>query len=44
MAEYKHGSMDVESHEGTFNGFIKAVIWVSGISIGTLIFLAVFNS
>ncbi|NOX40386.1 MAG: aa3-type cytochrome c oxidase subunit IV [Alphaproteobacteria bacterium] len=44
MAEYKHGSMDVQSHERAFQGFIKTTIWVAGISIGALIFLAVFNS
>ena len=42
--EYKHGSMDIEDHEKTFQGFIKGVIWVAGISIGVLIFLAIFNS
>lgn len=44
MAEHKHGSMDIEDHEKTFEGFIKATTWVTGISIGVLIFLAIFNS
>ncbi|WP_375689149.1 aa3-type cytochrome c oxidase subunit IV [Pseudooceanicola sp. LIPI14-2-Ac024] len=44
MAEYKHGEMDITEHEKTFEGFIKAAIWVAGISIFTLIFLAIFNS
>lgn len=42
--EYEHGSMDIEDHKKTFAGFIRAVIWVAGISIGVLIFLAIFNS
>lgn len=44
MAEHKHGEMDTETQEKTFEGFIKASAWVSGISIGVLIFLALFNS
>ncbi len=44
MAEHKHGSMDTSTQEKTFAGFIKVSIWVGGISIGTLIFLAIFNS
>lgn len=44
MAEHKHGEMDIEAHEKTFEGFIKGTIWVSGITIGVLVFLALFNS
>lgn len=44
MAEHEHGSMDVTEQEKTFEGFIKVSIWVAGISIGALIFLALFNS
>ncbi|HIP22358.1 MAG TPA: aa3-type cytochrome c oxidase subunit IV [Rhodobacteraceae bacterium] len=44
MSEYKHGTMDVNNQEKTFAGFIKGCIWISGISIGILVFLAVFNS
>lgn len=44
MAEHEHGSMDITEHEKTFHGFIKASTWVAGISIGVLIFLAIFNS
>lgn len=43
MAEHKHGSMDITTQEKTFAGFIKMVIWGAGISIGTLIFLALVN-
>lgn len=42
--EHKHGEMDIEVHEKTFNGFIRMSTWVAGISIGILIFLAIFNS
>lgn len=44
MAEHKHGEMDIEPQEKTFEGFIKAAIWVCGISIGVLVILALFNS
>ncbi|WP_371039083.1 MULTISPECIES: aa3-type cytochrome c oxidase subunit IV [unclassified Rhodosalinus] len=43
MAEqHKHGDMDVSDHEKTFAGFIRAAVWVGGVSIGILIFLAIF--
>ena len=44
MADYKHGSMDIEAQEKTFAGFVKGVIWVGGLSIAAVIFMAVFNS
>lgn len=44
MAEYKHGEMKTEVQENTFNGFIKLTTWGAGISIGILIFLAIFNT
>ena len=44
MAEHEHGSMDTSAQEKTFAGFIRASIWVAGVSIGILIFLALVNS
>lgn len=44
MSDHKHGEMDVTEQEKTFEGFVKVSIWVAGISIGVLLFLAVFNS
>lgn len=44
MAEYKHGSMDISVQEKTFAGFMRFATWGAGISIGILIFLAIFNS
>ncbi len=44
MSDYKHGTMDVSNQEKTFAGFVKGGIWLGGISIGILVFLAVFNS
>ncbi len=44
MSEYKHGSMDITEQKKTFALFIKGCIWLSGISAGVLIFLAIFNS
>jgi hypothetical protein len=44
MAKHEHGSMDTTAQEKTFAGFMKASIWVAGVSIGILIFLALVNS
>ncbi|GAB1379501.1 MULTISPECIES: aa3-type cytochrome c oxidase subunit IV [Pararhodobacter] len=44
MAEYKHGSMDTTEQEKTFNGFIKASIYVAAFSIACLIFMGLVNS
>ena len=44
MAEQKHGTMDVRAQEKTFEGFVKFSIWIAGISIAAVIFMAVFNS
>ncbi|MCV2863905.1 aa3-type cytochrome c oxidase subunit IV [Defluviimonas sp. WL0075] len=44
MAEHKHGSMDIKSHEKTFAGFIQFSTWVAGIAIGILIFMALANA
>ena len=44
MSEHKHGSMDIQSQEAAFKGFIKGGIWLCGVSIGILVFLAIFNS
>ncbi|WP_371228398.1 aa3-type cytochrome c oxidase subunit IV [Roseovarius sp. 2305UL8-3] len=44
MAEHKHGEMNTDVQEKTFAGFVKASMWVAGVSIGILIFLALFNS
>jgi len=44
MADYKHGTMDIERQQKTFQGFVKGGIWLGLVSIGILVFLAVFNS
>ena len=44
MAEHKHGSMNIEEQENTFNGFIKFVMYGAILSIGVLLFMAIFNS
>jgi hypothetical protein len=44
MAEHKHGSMDITEHEKTFDGFIRWSVRVAAVSIGILVFLAIFNS
>jgi len=42
--KHKHGSMDVSEQEKTFQGFVNWSIWISGISIATLVFLAITSS
>ena len=44
MADHKHGEMDVTEQEKTFVGFVRASSYVAAVSIGVLIFLAIFNS
>jgi Ni,Fe-hydrogenase I cytochrome b subunit len=43
MAEHKHGTMNTDVHEKTFNGFIRLSIWGAVISILVLVFLALAN-
>jgi Bacterial aa3 type cytochrome c oxidase subunit IV. len=43
MAEYEHGSMDISVQEKTFQGFIKAAIYVAAFSICALIFMGLVN-
>ncbi|WP_336390891.1 aa3-type cytochrome c oxidase subunit IV [Paracoccus aestuarii] len=49
MADYDNkpeatqGSMDLTEHKKTFAGFIRGSIWITGLSIGVLIFLALVN-
>ncbi|NEY90893.1 aa3-type cytochrome c oxidase subunit IV [Tabrizicola oligotrophica] len=44
MAEHKHGSMDIRAQEKTFAGFVKLSIWVAGLAIAALIFMALVNA
>lgn len=44
MSEHKHGEMDTSVQEKTFEGFIKYTKYGVIVSIGILIFLAIFNS
>jgi Ni,Fe-hydrogenase I cytochrome b subunit len=43
MAEHKHGEMDTQEQEKTFNGFLRMSAWVAGLSILLLIFIAIVN-
>ncbi|WP_346763311.1 MULTISPECIES: aa3-type cytochrome c oxidase subunit IV [Tabrizicola] len=43
-AEHKHGSMDIREQEKTFAGFIRMSVWVAGIALAILVFLALANS
>lgn len=44
MGEYKHGSMDTDAQEKTFEGFVRYSMYVSIAAIAALIFMAIFNS
>ncbi len=44
MAENKHGEMDTTQQEKTFEGFVRVSVWGVVVSIGILLFLALFNS
>lgn len=44
MAEHKHGEMNIDVQQKTFDGFMKAVTWSSVLIILTLIFIALVNA
>ncbi|MDG2339867.1 MAG: aa3-type cytochrome c oxidase subunit IV [Paracoccaceae bacterium] len=44
MAEHKHGEMNSDDQERTFNGFISFTTRTAIVCIAVLVFLAVFNS
>ncbi len=44
MADHKHGEMNTEVQEKTFDGFVRAVTWSVIVIIGVLIFMALVNS
>jgi len=44
MAEHKHGEMNIDVQEKTFNGFINWSTRVALFSIAALIFMALVNS
>lgn len=44
MAKHEHGSMDITEQNKTFAGFMRMAIWVTAISLGILVFLALVNS
>ncbi|HKL44659.1 MAG TPA: aa3-type cytochrome c oxidase subunit IV [Roseovarius sp.] len=44
MADHKHGEMDIEVQEKTFDGFVKIVAWSCVAIIAFLIFVAMVNA
>ena len=44
MAEFKHGTMDIRTHEKTFAGFMKFVERTAIFIVLLLLFLAVFGA
>lgn len=43
MAEHKHGKMNIEVQEKTFDGFIKSVTWSVVVIVAVLLFIAAVN-
>ncbi len=43
MAEHKHGEMNIDVQQKTFDGFIKAVTYVTVGCIALLLFIAAVN-
>jgi len=44
MADHKHGEMNIEVHEKTFAGFVRATAWSIVAIIIAVIFMALVNS
>ena len=44
MADHKHGEMDIEVQEKTFDGFVKATTWTVIVIFAVLILMAMFIS
>lgn len=42
MSEHKMGSMDISQHKAAYNGFMKMTVWGGGITIATLVLMALF--
>ncbi len=42
MAEFKHGEMDITEQTKTFNGFVKATMWVVTLILILLVLMAIF--
>jgi len=43
MAKHEHGSMNIDTQEKTFAGFVKAVTWGVILILAFLVFLAMVN-
>ncbi|MFT4960087.1 MAG: hypothetical protein ACI92Z_001164 [Paracoccaceae bacterium] len=44
MADHKHGEMDSQVQNDTFNGFMHAMKVMTAIIIGILVFMAIFTT
>lgn len=44
MAEHKHGEMNTEDQEKTFQGFMSFTQWTVIVIFAVLVFLAIFAS
>lgn len=42
--EATQGTMDVSEQKKTFSGFIRASVWVTGLSLAVLVFMALVNA
>ncbi len=44
MSDHKHGEMNTDEQKRVYLGFLSGAKWLTGVSIGVLVFLAIFNS
>ncbi|MCZ0813578.1 MAG: aa3-type cytochrome c oxidase subunit IV [Pseudomonadota bacterium] len=44
MADHKHGEMNIEVQEKTFEGFVRIVAWSCVAIVAFLIFVALVNA
>ncbi|MBU3029635.1 aa3-type cytochrome c oxidase subunit IV [Paracoccus marinaquae] len=44
ITDFKPGQMDIAAQQKTFAGFIRFAIWVTGLSLLVLVFLALANA
>ena len=44
MAQHEHGTMNIETQEKTFEGFVKFTIRSVVVIVAILVFLAIFST
>ena len=44
MSDHKHGEMEIDVQEKTFDGFVNFTKWSVIVILGILVFMAIFAS